>query len=54
MFFSSINFALFKLFFLIVTNLRFDTKSTDYFSVVLIDGGLESFDLAFHFFDVFD
>jgi hypothetical protein len=57
MFLSCINLALFKLFFLIVINLKFDTKSINYFSVVLdvdivilINGGLEFFNLVAHYF----
>ena len=59
MFLSCRNFTLFKLFFLIVINLRFATQSINYFSVVLdvefvilINGGLEFFNLVVHFFYV--
>jgi len=52
--FSSNNLALFKFFFLIVENLRFDTKSIHQLNVVGIDGGLEFLNLAFHFFQVLE
>jgi hypothetical protein len=60
-FLSSVDLALFKLFFWIVSILRFDIKNIQYFIVLLnkfivvfIDWGLEPVNLSFHFIEVFE